>query len=275
MSGRKATTLAAFALAALASGCDRPPGGWGRTTGDFGRAEPSVMNDTILPAAGSLVAEYVRGEPVSGFNRTDREDTLRDRAWTLVVPPHANDWIGDLLVEGQRTRLLPEIDHRYNTQAYYNFLRSERFASSEARWSRVLDDMGKDGELVGPFWRLACRVAADDRARMVSLDGRADPAVRELANATARVDENARVVDWVWRAMRFRLASYRSAIDRMAVETPTDRLYQVNVGWSGLQAAIAAAEAQDCVRKAMAVAAPVRPSRLRDPASVNEVVPQK
>ena len=30
----------------------------------------------------------------------------------LVAPPHARDWVGDILVEGQRSRLLPEIDQR-------------------------------------------------------------------------------------------------------------------------------------------------------------------
>ena len=92
---------AALALVALAvTACGRP-------TGDFGRAEPSFLHDTLLPAAGKLTAEYVRKEPVSGFPLTDDEIELRNRAWAFVRAPHVRDWWLDSLVEGERTRILP------------------------------------------------------------------------------------------------------------------------------------------------------------------------
>lgn len=216
--------------------------GCGRSTGDFGRAEPNVLDDSWMPAVGDVVARHGRGELVSDFNRTDREGTLRDRAWSIVRAPHAADWLGESLIEGQRTRVLPELDARFDPAGYYAFLRRDRFDSSEARWSRLLVDMRADTQLVGPFWAEARSVREDDRVRLSAADGRRDLGPVELRDAYARIDENARVVDWVWRAMRFRLTAYRMAIDRMMVETPTDRLWEVDRVWDGLKAAIVAAE---------------------------------
>lgn len=222
------------ALLAL-SACARP-------TGDFGRADPSFTHDRALPAVGGFVARHGREDLVSDFGQTDREGTLRDRAWAIVMPPHARDWLGAILVEGQRTRILPEIDAHYDVGAYHRLLRRDEFRSSEARWSRLVEDMRKDAALAGPFWGEARAVRRDDEARVRAMDGRTDLGPYELRAIYARIDENARVVDWVWRAMRFRLAAYRAAIDRLAVETPTDRLDVVNGAWFALRTAIAAAE---------------------------------
>lgn len=257
--------VAAILLGAgLVCGCSRP-------SGDFERPQPTLLHDSILPFAGEVVAAYGRGEPVSGFHRTDREETLRDRAFALVAPPHTRDWVGDILVEGQRSRLLPEIDQRYNTHAYWNLLRTDAFRSTEARWSRLADDMAKDAMLVGPFWSEARGVAAADRARLAALDARHDLAAHELADAYARIDENARVLGWVWRAMRFRLVSYRVAIDRLAVETPTERLPAIEAAWRALEIAILEAERGT----ANLAARPIAPRHARPWQRGEEPVPQK
>lgn len=256
---------ALVALALLVASCGRP-------TGDFGRVEPSILHDSWLPFAGDQLAN-ARGELVSDFNRTDNETTLRNRAWAIVAPPHLHDWFGETLVEFQRTRVLPEIDQKFNTKAYYELLRRDAFKSSETRWQRLLFDMRTDAQLAGPFWKEARRVKVDDAARMHSVDGRRDLTPAELYNATARVEENAHVVDWVWRAMRFRLKSYRLCIDRMLIETPTERTMEINVAWDSLQSTIAMAEqdTKDLRFPANADTTP-RPSRYATPAKVGEPV---
>ena len=245
-----------------------------RDTGDFGRARPNALADRVVPAIGDVVARHGRDELVSDFNRTDREGTLRDRAWALVRAPHVADWFGHSLVELQRTRVLPEIDSRFDPAGYHNYLRRDSFRSSEARWNRLMLDIRADTELVGPFWDEARRVRADDALRLGAVDGRRDVAAEELRNAYARIDENARVVDWVWRAMRFRLAAYRMAIDRMQVETPTDRLWEVNQAWGTLRRAIETAEADFPTSPHTTRAAGSR-SRYGLGAGIREVVPQK
>ena len=246
-----------------------------RETGDFGRAPPNAYDDRLKPFVGDETARRLRGELVSDFNRTDREGTLRDRSWAIVRAPHAEDWFGHLLIEGQRTRILPEMDSRFDPAGYYNYLRRDPYRSSEARWSRLLLDVRSDTGLVGPFWEEARRVREDDRLRLSAVDGRSDVAAEELRDATARIDENARVVDWVWRALRFRLAAYRGAIDRMQVETPTDRLWEVNEAWRAFRRAIETAEADfPAEPRRGSAAAPTR-SRYSRGAGIQEVVPQK
>lgn len=247
----------------------------GRETGDFGRAAHTPWNDQIRPAIGDALARN-RGELVSDFNGTDREGTLRDRAWALVRAPHTADWFGETLVEAQRTRIMPEIDSRFDPAGYYGYLRKPTFVSSEARWNKAIMDMRADAGLVGPFWAEARHVRDDDKLRLTAVDGRPDVKPEELKNAYARIDENARVVDWTWRALRFRLRAYRMAIDRMMVETPSDRIWEANRAWAALRAAIDAAEADF----------PASPHRVQGSGSgsrsryglgagIHEVVPQK
>lgn len=234
MLDRRIVALALLPL--LVAGCERP-------TGDFGRAEPSLLHDGIMPAIGDKVAEWDRREVVSDFNRTDRENALRDRAWALVRAPHVRDWFGETLVELERTRIVPEIDWAFEPKGYYNHLRRDPFVSSETRWSRAIADMRADAGLIGPFWGEARRVREDDAMRLRALDQRHGGAPKELQNAYARIDENARVVDWVWRAMRLRVAAYRDAIDRMMVETPSARRAEAEIAWTELRRAVDRAEA--------------------------------
>jgi hypothetical protein len=225
----------ALVAAALVAACGRP-------SGDFGRAEPDVIHDSLMPAAGSLVADKLRHEPVSRFNGTDREALLRDRAYGLVMPPHVGDWIAESAVEWQRTRVLPAMDRRFDARTYYTFLRRDSFASSETRWSRLVADMAADRALVGPFWEVARAVIDDDRRRLQALDARHGGTAAELSDAYARIDENARVVDWVWRSLRLRAIAYRGAIERMAVETPSLRRGEADAALADLERAIAVAE---------------------------------
>lgn len=247
-----------------------------QSTGDFGRPEPSATHDIFLPKAGDYIAENVRGELVSAYDRTDREVELRRRAWALVQPPNQHDWFGNTLVEFQRTRILPEIDAKYDARAYYEIIRRQEFVSSETRWQRIIDDIRTDAELIGPFWGTLRDVNADDAARVHAMDHRRDLTPGELHDAYARIDENARLADWVWRAMRFRLKSYRICIDRLLVETPTRRQWEVNEAFDRLQAAIAAAEAGSAgLRLALVETGTAKPSRYTLSKEIHDVVPQK
>ncbi len=229
----------------------------GRPTGDFGRAKPSVLHDVLLPKAGTVFATQ-RGEPVSSFNMTDDEHELRDRAWAFVRAPHVKDWWFDTLAEGERTRILPALEGSggpseavaamfpeialpllapaYDVTRYYSFLRSDDFQSSEARWTRLNTDMTGDALLVEPYCRVAARVRKTDAERLavVGRQPSIDPAFGN--EAIDRVEENEAVNAWVWRALRLRLTSYRVAIDRLQVETPSAQLWETSRTFSALAA---------------------------------------
>ncbi|WP_181704322.1 hypothetical protein [Chthonobacter albigriseus] len=207
----------------------------GRPTGDFGRAKPSALNDEVLPLVGKLAAT-IREEPVSWYNLTDDERLLRDRAWNFVRPPHVGDWWLEPLVEGQRTRILPVLDPRFNPTRYYLFLRAGDYRSSETRWTKVMDDITGDALLVPPFCEVAARVRRTDAWRIgrVNADQSVTPDV--LVDTYNRIEENNRQMSWVWRALAYRLTSYRFAIERMALETPSEQMWAVNRAFDALAA---------------------------------------
>lgn len=227
--------LACGAIAAALGGCLRPEG-------DFGRPRPSYMNDTVMPEAGKLIAG-VRGEAVSTFNLTNDEQELRARAWALIRPPHSADWISEAVVELQRTRILEPIDHVLNPENYYALLASERYRSSEARYDRVIADADGDTVLIMPFCELAARVEDADRERMGTIGRRENLTREDYAGAVARVEENAQLIGWAKRAMRFRLTAYKIAVDKLEIETPSrSRVWDANTALRRLNGAIVYAE---------------------------------
>lgn len=231
----------------------------GRPTGDFGRARPSALHDDVLPAIGS-VAATIREEPVSAFNLTDDERELRDRAWAFVRPPHVGDWWLEPLVEGQRTRILPVLDPRFDPRRYYLFLRSDAYRSSDTRWRKVITDITADTLLVPPFCAIAARVRTTDAERLRVVDARPDIAPLGMTAAYARVEENNRQMSWVWRALAYRLTSYRHAIDSLQLETPSDLQWEANRAFDGL-AGMRCTDAPSIVR---IEPDPARRSRLLD-----------
>ncbi len=95
--GRRRLHCAISLLCLLATACAAP--------GDFGRPRPSVWNDTLLPATGSIAAR-LRDEPASRYGLTDDEAELRDRAWRFLMPAHERQWFERLVAELARTRII-------------------------------------------------------------------------------------------------------------------------------------------------------------------------
>lgn len=213
---KKSAGLLAAALVILGlSGCTRP-------TGDFGRAEPSLLHDKIMPAAGKTAAK-LRGDPVSAFNLTNDEQLLRDRAWALVRPPWVQDWIGGTLAELGRTRLLPETEGRIPADLYYIFLKTDRFQSSDARYDRIASDADGDRGLIEPFCRIAKRVQKADHERLRLVDNKMLISEEAYEGAKARVWENRALTNWVASALHFRIVAYQRALDSLEIETPTEK----------------------------------------------------
>lgn len=228
----------------------------GRPTGDFGRAEPSFLHDTLLPAAGNLVASQVRKEPVSGFPLTDDERELRSRAWAFVRAPHVRDWWLDTLVEGERTRILPIlkggdamapeivamfpeitlplIAPAYDRSRYHRYLLSDGRASTETLWTRVIDDASADTALIPPFCDVAARVRRSDVERLGALRRQRLVEAGLHEGAEARVWENEETIAWVWQALGYRASSYRYAIDHFQVEAPSGQLLSANRAYDTL-----------------------------------------
>ncbi|MFD1332644.1 hypothetical protein ACFQ4O_11615 [Methylopila musalis] len=204
-------TLILIGCAAL-SACTPP-------TGDFGRVEPSVVHDRLLPALG-LEAARQRGEPVSYYRLTDAERTMRALGWGVVMPPLPEQWRERTLVELRRTRVLPAERVRLEKESYVRTLLAIDYRSSGARYAKLIDDVRADTDRIEPFFAAAAKVAEDDRVRARAADRVPELTPDESANVDGRIAENGLMIAWVRDSFEERLIAYRYALDRLVLETP-------------------------------------------------------
>ena len=128
-----------------------------------------------------------------------------------------NIYIAGLQLTGVFPPAYVYTDHtEYSRMLLWTPARSE--ASS---YYRLIDDMGEDGQLVGPFVVVACTVAVVDMKRERSLAYVTAPSDGEAGNAFGRIRENRLITAWVHRALHWRLASYRYALERLVISVPS------------------------------------------------------
>ncbi|HKS65538.1 MAG TPA: hypothetical protein VJT13_27785 [Xanthobacteraceae bacterium] len=184
--------------------------------GDFGRPSPSLL-DGLIPK------QFWKG-PVTGqssFPLTDLEEQLRDRSYALIRPNEPRgSW--NLFIAGfQLAHLFPPDIARYDHTEYARMLLWTPSRSEASLYNRLIEDMAADGQLIGPFVAVACAVADLDLKRERSLLYVGELSKDEVGNAIGRIRENRLVTAWVQRALHWRLASYRYALERFVIAVPS------------------------------------------------------
>lgn len=209
---RAALRLVAVASALTLAGCAQ--------SGDFGRQRPNVISDHLLPIAG-IASTALTGEGTSYFDYTDDERTLRNLGWSLVVPTHAEDWIGRTSAQLQSAEIARRLDLHLSPSMYSLLLSTARYRSSDVRYARIMDDAAKDMAAIVPYAVYARRVRLADEQRLRAADALPDIHPVEYEATIGRVAQNERQIAWVKRALLFRLYSYRYAVDRLMIQTPS------------------------------------------------------
>lgn len=231
-SRRRASVLPiAVLLGAALAGCS--------SIGDFGRLKPSLVNDDIHDWVGQEAAVRA-GAPISLANLTDDERLLRDLAFPLIEPPFDRQrWNAVVYEYG--------LDHKFRRELwiddptiYYAHLQSAFVRSSAVRYSRLSDDIRNDIVGIDPFFAVARRVIDLDRRREAMMHAVADLSPAEALNARARIGENALVIAWVEHALVERCASYRFALEHLAVVEPQAAAADVDRALTQLQQKAAA-----------------------------------
>ncbi|MGA2891521.1 MAG: hypothetical protein ABSE22_01545 [Xanthobacteraceae bacterium] len=205
--------LAAFALLALASlpGCS--------SIGDFGRLSDALVTDDIHAWVGEEAAVHA-GVPISADNLTDDERTLRDLAFPLIEPPYDRQrWDAVVYESGTKKSFQRELA-AFDPTAYYRHLQGELLRSSAARYNQLIDDMRNDIVRIEPFFMTARRVVDLDRRREASMAQIGSLTPAERVNARARIGENSLTIAWVGKSLEQRCASYRFALEHLAVAEP-------------------------------------------------------
>ena len=187
--------------------------------GDFGRGESPA--NVLSPLFEPFIIDNPGAAALSEFPLTDEESELRDLARNLLVPPHADE--GGLGVGLGRSAppLIGSVPARQLTEDYVAFIVGAPFRSSTARYARLVDDVRNDLTRMGPFFRVARRVADLDgkRERSLALVQQLSPG--EIAHARRRVRENIAVMSDVRDALLVRAAAYRIALERLVIAAPS------------------------------------------------------
>jgi hypothetical protein len=227
MSLRRFTLCIALAIAAPAT----------TEAGDFGRPKPSLLE-------GLIPQQFWKG-PVfsqSSFPLTDLEVELRDRSYALIRPnePRGN-W--NIYIAGfQIAGLLPPSFTYADHTEYANMLFWTPARSEASSYNRLMEDMDGDGRLTGPFVAVACAVADLDLKRERSLAYVSELNGGETGNAFGRIHENRMVTAWVQRALHWRLASYRYALERLVIVVPSARAVEAERALARFGAIVAQAD---------------------------------
>ncbi len=206
----RATCLVILTLLVL-SGCT--------SIGDFGRLSDPLATDDIHSWVGEEAATRV-GAPVSADNLTDDERTLRDLAFPLIEPAYDRiRWDAVVYEYGTKNSFQREL-WTFDPTAYYRHLQNEMLRSTAARYNQLIDDIRNDIVRIGPFFLLARQVVDLDRRRAASMRQVGDLTPAERVNAVARINENSLTIAWVDKSLAQRCASYRFALEHLAVAEP-------------------------------------------------------
>jgi hypothetical protein len=203
----QSAVFAILALLAL-SGCS--------SIGDFGRLSDPLVTDDIHAWVGQEAAASA-GAPISAYNLTDEERTLRDLAFPLIEPPYDRQrWDAVVYEYGTKKSFQREL-WAFDRTAYYRHLQEQLLRSSAARYNRLIDDIRNDIVRIEPFFMTARGVVDLDRRRQASMEHIASLSPAERLNAQARIGENSLTVAWVRNSLNQRCASYRFALEHLAV----------------------------------------------------------
>lgn len=205
----------------------------GCTTGDFGEVKPSLVRDDIHDWVG---VNAFAGQP-SQFEFTDDERALRDLAYPLIEQPYNRQkWHS---VAGEYGLIGIGNGAVYSPADYANHLMSAYARSPSSRYAQLIDDIRNDSTRLPQFFETAGRVLDIDRKRRKSLAYVRSLNAGARANALRRIDENKAVVTVVRARLGERAASYRFALERLVIETPSAQAVEAERLLNRLQAQIA------------------------------------
>jgi hypothetical protein len=214
-----------FALAAVSL-----LGGCGTPNGDFGQVQPYLVGDSVH----DWVGPYATGSVGSKFDLTDDERQLRDLSYPLIEPPYERQQWYSITGEYGIIRPARHVDRGI----YATCLLASRYHSPLTRYSQLIDDVRNDITRMPQFFETAGRVLDMDAKRRRSMAYVSSVSPAERKNAEQRMNENASIVTLVRNKLVERASSYRFALERLVIETPSPRAVEVEQGLAQLHAYI-------------------------------------
>lgn len=186
---------------------------------DFGRTRPGLYHEDMHSWVGGEAIQSLGGRP-SQFQLTDQERSLRDVAYYFIEPPHSRpQWkgiFGDY--EGAPSPWRKKV--LFDRTAYGRRMIDEPHRSQVSAYAGLIEDVRNDGIMLDRFLPFAIEVNDLDKKRRGVLGYVTEVSVRERTDAEARMRENVLVVQWAQQCLQQRVASYRWALERLAIHAP-------------------------------------------------------
>jgi hypothetical protein len=201
--------------------------------GDFGELNRTLVRDEIHDWVGR---DDKLGRPItpSNFELTDDERQLRDLAFPLIEPPYQRQNFDQV---GREYGLIRS--KTVDRTAYYTHLMGINNRSPSARYAQLSDDIRNDSTRMPQFFETASRVVDMDQKRRKSLAFVAGLGEFERKDALNRIRENARVIGEVRASLSQRAASYRFALERLVISTPSPQAVDTERTLNHMQAELA------------------------------------
>ncbi len=202
---------------------------------DFGELNPTLVRDDIHDWVGRDNAE---GRPISSssFQLTDDERALRDLAYPLLEPPYNRQKWDSVAREYGLIR--PNPHAAADRTIYLHYLMKIPNRSSAARYSQLIDDVRNDSTQLPQFFETAGRVLDMDQKRRKSLAYVSSLGDAERSDALNRIRENTRIVSIVRTSLAQRVSSYRFALERLVIMTPSPQTVEAERMLNKLQSEI-------------------------------------
>ena len=207
---RSFPALAILLIGSLLGGC---------SGGDFFRTRADMLSDDMHRWMGKEATGSV-GMKASQFQLTDNERLLRDLAYPLVEPPLSRPAWKSVWGDYKPLPSPWRQNVTFDRTMYGRNLIDEPHRSHTSRYSVLIDDVRNDITRFEPFYTTAARVIELDRRRNASLKLVSELSPRENADALARMEENALIVQWVQQCLERRISSYRWALERLVIQAP-------------------------------------------------------
>jgi hypothetical protein len=189
--------------------------------GDFGRLRSDLVTDDMHAWVGREAVGSIGGKP-SEFRLTDDERQLRDLAFALIQPSYDRNQWNSVLAEYGLGRARERT--RFDRTAYWTHLDVAHRRSEASSYAQIVTDARNDVVRIEPFFATAAQVLDLDRRRADSLRyvaASSGLSEAEANNALARNNENTATVEWVCRSLKERAVSYRYALERLIISTPS------------------------------------------------------
>jgi hypothetical protein len=208
----------------------------GCANGDFKEVRPILVQDDVHDW---LDYDAIAGKntSASGFTLTDDERQLRNLAYPLIEQPYdRQQWYS---VAGEYGVIGADHRGRFDRTAYATHLFGSRYRSPSARYARLIDDIRNDTTRLPQFFETAARVLDIDNKRRKSLAYVSALSTRERNEALRRIYTNKSIVSLVRAKLDQRVASYRFALERLVIMTPSPQAVDAERELNHLQVKIA------------------------------------